>query len=111
MLNALSLLAASPFYSVILGLSGTTDSPHLPVLGTKTNVVSATLVASPFLIFHNFLLLVFLPQKPPVDFPFWGVLKELTFGPSSFKAFTLFRLRFWLPFLLSFFPSELIPSY
>ena len=45
-----------------------------------------TLVAGPFLISHNFLLLVLLPQKSLADFPFWGVLKELTFDPSSFKA-------------------------
>ena len=56
------------------------------LLGTKTIVVPATLVAGLFLISHNFLLLVLLPQKSPADFPFWGVPKEMTFSPFSFKA-------------------------
>ena len=56
------------------------------LLGTRTIVVPATLVAGPFLISHNFLLLVLLPQKSPTDFPFWGVPKEMTFSPFSFKA-------------------------
>ena len=56
------------------------------LLGTRTIVVPATLVAGPFLISHNFLLLVLLPQKSPADFPFWGVPKEMTFSPFSFKA-------------------------
>ena len=97
LLNAPSLLTASPFYSVILGLRGTTDSSHLPLLGTRTNVVSATLVISPFCISHNFLLLVFLPQKSPADFPLWGVFKELRpfflqglspFSDSTFGCFS-----------------------
>ena len=73
----------------------------------------ATLVAGPFLISHNFLILVFLSQKSFADFSFRVVLRELTFGPSSFKASKpyLFKLNFWLPFPLSFFPSELIHSY
>ena len=100
------------FYSVILGFPRYYwFLPFVP-LGTKTNVVPATLVASPFLIPHYFLLLEFFPQKPLVDFLFWGVLKELTFDPSSFKASRshIFKLNFWLFFPLSFFPSELIPS-
>ena len=48
--------------------------PFAP-LGTKTNVVSATLVASFFLIPHYFLLLRFLLQKPLAYFPIRGVLK------------------------------------
>ena len=101
-----------PFYSVILGFSGYHCFPPFAHLGTRINVVPATLVAGPFLIPHYFLLLGFLPQKPLVNFSFWGVPKELTFGSSSFKSSKphLFRLSFWLPFPLSFFPSELIHS-
>ena len=51
-----------------------------------------------------------------LDFPFQGVLRELTSNLSSFKASKpyLFRLSFWLSFFLSFFPSELnsfLPSW
>ena len=74
--------------------------------------MSATLVAGLFLIVHYFLLLRFPLQKTPTDFLVLGCPKWLTFGLSFFKTsrFHLFRLNFWLPFLLSFFPSELIPS-
>ena len=101
-----------PFYNVILGFPRYHWFPPFAPLGTRTNVMLATLVAGPFLIPHYFLLFGVLPQKPLVAFPFWGVLKELTFGPSSFKASKshLFKLNFWLFFPLSFFPSELIPS-
>ena len=106
LLNIPLLLAASPFYSVILRLQGTTDSPHLPLLGTRTNIVSTTLVAGPFLISHNFLLLVLLPQKSPANFPFWGVLKDMTFDPSSFKASHLFQTQ-----LLAAFPLVICPKW
>ena len=101
-----------PFYRAILGFLGYHWFPPFVPLGTRTNVVPTTLVASPFLIPHYFLLLGFLPQKHLANFPFWGVLKELTFGPSSFKASKshIFKLNFWLFLPLSFFLSELIPS-
>ena len=66
----LSLLAASPFYNVIIEFLGYYKFPPFAPLGTRTNVVLATLVAGPFLISHNFLLLVFLPQKSLADFLF-----------------------------------------
>ena len=105
-------MAASPFYNVIIEFLRYHKFPPFAPLGTRTNVVLATLVTGPFLISHNFLLLVFLPQKSLADFLFYGVLRELTFNHSSFKASKphLFRLSFCLPFPLSFFPSELIPS-
>ena len=75
------------------------------LLGTKTIVVPATLVAGLFLISHNFLLLVLLPQKSPADFPFQGVPKELTFSPFSFKASSLFQSQ-----LLATFPFVIFPK-
>ena len=69
--------------------SGVPLIPPFAPLGTWTNVVPATLVVDPFLISHNFLLLVLLPQKFLVNFLFWDVPRELTFGPSSFKASNL----------------------
>ena len=106
------IVGCFPFYSVILRFPGYHWFLPFAPLVTRTNVVPATLVASPFLIPHYFLLLGFLPQKPLANFPFWGVLKELTFGPSSFKASRshLFKLNFWLYLPLSFFLSELILS-
>ena len=102
-----------PFYSVILGFLRYHWFPLFALLGIRTNVVSATLVAGPFLIFHYFLLLRFPLQKSLLTFLFLGCPRGLTFGLSSFKAsrFHIFRPTFWLLFPLSFFPSELIPSY
>ena len=101
-----------PFYGVILGFPRYYWFPQFAPLGTRTNVVLAKLVAGPFFISYYFLLLEFIPPKLLADFPFWGVLKELTFCPSSFKASRshFFRLNFWLFFPLLFFPSELIPT-
>ena len=70
----------------------------------------ATLVAGPFLISHNFLLLVLLPQKSLADFPFRGALKSWPLVLLPSRSLTFFRFSFWLPFLLSFFPSKPIPS-
>jgi len=64
-------------------------------------------MVGPFLISHNFLLLVFLSQKSLADFPFWGVLKELTFGPFSFKASK--PLPFQTQFLAAF-PFVIFPK-
>ena len=70
-----------PFYSAILGFPRYHWFrryhwfPLFPLLGTRTNVVSATLVASLFLILHYFILWDFLFQKPQLTFPFWGVLE------------------------------------
>ena len=102
-----------PFYSVILGFLRYRWFPLFALLGIRTNVVLATLVAGPFLIFHYFLLLRFPLQKSLLTFLFLGCPRGLAFGLSSFKAsrFHIFRPTFWLLFPLSFFPSELIPSY
>ena len=70
----------------------------------------ATLVAGPFLVSYNILLLVLFPQKPLTDFSFWGVLRELTSNLSSFKGSTPHLFRFSFLSFLSFFPSEPIPS-
>ena len=102
-----------PFYSVILGFLRYHWFSLFALLGIRTNVVSATLVAGPFLIFHYFILLRFPLQKSLLTFLFLGCPRGLTFGLSSFKAyrFHIFRPTFWLLFPLSFFPSELISSY
>ena len=67
----------------------------------------ATLVAGPFLVSHNFFLLVFFPQKFLADFPFWGVFKELTSNLSSFKASKshIFKLSFLAVFPFVIFPE------
>ena len=107
-----SLFATSPFYSAILGLLEYHWFPLFVHLGTKTNVVSATLVAGSFLILHYFPLLRFSLQKTPIDFPVLGGPKGLTFGLFLSKAS---RLHFSKPSFgcfspLSFSPSGLIPS-
>ena len=101
------------FYSAILGFLGYHWFPLFTPLGTRTNAMSATLVASPFLILHYFLLLRFPLQIPPANFPVLGGPRGLTFGLSFPKAFGshFFKTTFWLLFPLSFFPSGLIPSY
>ena len=75
-----------PFYSVILRFLGYHWFPPFAPLGTKTNVVSATLVAGPFLILPYFLLLRFLLQKPLADFPVLRDPRRLTFVLSFSKA-------------------------
>ena len=100
-----------PFYNAILGFLG--YHWFSPPLGIRTNVVSATLVVGPFLIFYYFLLLRFLLQKPLADFLVLGRSRRLTFVFSFSKAsrFHFFRPIFWLLSLLSFLSSELIHFY
>ena len=107
-----SLFAASSFYSAILGFFEYHWFPLFVPLGTRTNVVSATLVAGSFLILHYFPLLRFSLQKTPADFLVLGGPKGLTFGLFLSKAS---RLHFLEPSFgyfspLSFFPSGLILS-
>ena len=108
LLNTPSMLAAFPFYSVILGFR----IPLIPLLWLLG--VPEPLLCQPFLttdsffVSHSFLLLMHFPQKLLVDFPFWSVPRELTSNLSFFKASTpyLFRFSFFrLPFLLVNFPE------
>ena len=101
------------FYSAILGFLGYHWFPLFTPLGTRTNAMSATLVASPFLILHYFLLLRFPLQIPPANFPVLGGPRGLTFDLSFSKTyrFHLFRPTFWLLSPFSFFSNELIPFY
>ena len=102
-----SLLATYPFYSVILRFLGYHWFPPLAPLGIKTNVMSATLVAGLFLIFHYFLLLRFLFQKPLVDFPILRGPRRLTFVLSFSKAS---RFLFFQTHLLDAFPFVIFPK-
>lgn len=61
-----------PFYNTILRFLKYHWFPLFALLGIRTNVVLAILVAGPFLILHYFLLFRFLLQKPPSDFPLLG---------------------------------------
>ena len=63
------------FYSDTLRFPRYHWFPPFALLGTITNVVSTTLVTSPFLIPHYFLLLRFLLQRPLANFPVLGVLE------------------------------------
>jgi len=87
------------FYSAILGFLGYHWFPLFTPLGTRTNVVSATLVAGPFLILHYFPLLRFPLQKSLADFPVLKGFRGLTFDLSFSKAsrFHLFRPTFLDP--------------
>ena len=102
-----------PFYSATLGFPGYHWFPLFVLLGTRTNVVSTTLVVGSFLILHYFLLLRFSLRKTLADLPILECPRGLTFGLSSFKTsrFHLIRPNFWLLFPLSFFPSKLIHFY
>ena len=84
------------FYSDILGFLGYHWSPPFAVLGTRTNVMLTTFLASPFLILHYFPLLRFPLQKPLTDFPVLGGPRGMTFDPSFSKAcrFHLFKSTF-----------------
>ena len=94
-------------YSVILGFQGYHWFHLFAPLSTRTNVVSATLVAGPFPILHYFSLLRFPLQKPLVDFPILENPRGLAFDLSFFKTsrFHFFRPTFWLLSPLSFFPK------
>ena len=76
--------------------------------------MSATLVAGPLLIQDSSLFSSFGVSSSKVSCYLFVLvcLKELTLDFSLFKvsSFHLFKLNFLLPFPLSFFPSELIPS-
>ena len=100
------MLVAFLFYSVILVFWGTTNSSLLLPSVPKPVLCQSLKGLGPFLVPYNFLFLVLSPWKSLADFPFWGVLRELT---SAFWLFYLFRLSFWLFFFLSFFPSERNP--
>ena len=108
LLNAPSMLATSPFYSVILELRGTTDfPPWLPW-------VLEPLLCQPLwqLLLSLFLIVFFFwccfPKSLLLTF-YSGVSLEagLKFNLSSFKASKpyLFRLSFWLSFLFVIFPK------
>ena len=62
------IVGCPSFYSVILGFLGYHWFPLFSLVDTKTNVVSAAMVAGPFLILHYFPLLRFPLQKPLADF-------------------------------------------
>ena len=76
-----------PFYSAILGFLGYHWFPPFAPLDTRTNVLA--------------------------NFPILEGPKRLAFVLSFSKAsrFHFFKPTFWLLFLLSFFPGELIPFY
>ena len=112
LLNATSLLSASHFYSVILGFWDTTNSPHLLpwVLEPMLCQQLWWLVPSLFLIvfffwcfFPKSLLLTF---RSGVSLKSWPLISLL----SRLLNLTFSNSTFWLPFLLSFVPSEPIPS-
>ena len=71
--------------------------------------MSATLMAGSFPVSDRFHLLVLFLEKSLADFPFWGVLGQLTFNLSSFKASYFSDLAFGCLSLLSFFLSEWNP--
>ena len=87
-----------PFYSVILGFLRYHWFPLFALMGTRTNVVSATLVTGPFLILHYFLLLRFPLQKTPADLPVLGCPRGLTF--PFWGVLEVWPLVFLLPRLL-----------
>ena len=62
-------VGCSSFYSTILRFLRYHWFPPFAVLGSRINVMSATLVAGSFLILHYFPLLRFLLQKSLDDFP------------------------------------------
>ena len=74
--------------------------------------MSATLVASPFLIFSLFSYFEVHSSKAPSRLSCSGGPKELTFDLSFFKTsrYHLFRPTFWLLSFLSFFLNAWIPS-
>ena len=96
-----------PFYSVILGFLEYHWFPLFTPLGTKTNVVSTTLVAGSFLILHGFPLLRFSLQKTPVDFPVLGVLK----GYPLVFLFPRFLDSTFQTHLLAVFPFIIFPKW
>ena len=62
----------TPFYSTFLGFLVYHWFPQFAVLGTKTNVVSVTLVVGPFLIFSLFSLFEDPHQRSLADLPLLG---------------------------------------
>ena len=76
-----------PFYSIFLGFLVYHWFPPFAALGTRTNVVSATLVASPFLIFSLYFSFEISPKKFPIDIPFLRGVLRANFQSSLPKAF------------------------
>ena len=73
----------TPFYSTFLGFFVYHWVPPFVVLGTRTNVVLATLVAGPFLIFSLFSPFEDPPQKSLANLPLLG-------GPKGWPPILLF---------------------
>ena len=100
----------TPFYSTFLGFFVYHWVPPFVVLGTRTNVVLATLVAGPFLIFSLFSPFEDPPQKSLANLPLLG-------GPKGWPPILLFpkllillfRPTFWLLYFLSFSLNGQIP--
>ena len=110
-LNPPSTVGCFPFYSVILGFQGTVDSPILFLWVPKPMSCQSLrwLVPSFFLIVFFFWCLY--PKNFSLTF-LSGVSLEswlLISLPSRLLHLTFSDSTFWLPFVLSFFSSELIP--
>ena len=104
------------FYSDTLGFPRYHWFPPFALLGTITNVVSATLVAGPLLIAYYFLLLRFFLQKSLADFLVMGGPRWLTFV-LTFSMSSRFHLLAAFPFVIfpkwadSFLSGWKIPSH
>ena len=108
------LLTASPPYSSFLGFLMYHWFPPFAALGTRTNVVLATLVTGLFLIFSLFS--PFEVPPPPkssqLTFLFWKVLRadfQSSLPKTSRCSFS--DPPFWLLHLLSFSLNGQIPPY
>ena len=87
--------------------------PPFTALGTRTNVVSTTLVASPYLIFSLFSLFEVpppTPKRPQLTFLFWEVLRvDFQYSLPKASRCSFSNLPFWLLHLLSFSLNRQIP--
>ena len=107
------VVGSIPFYSAFVGFLVYYWFPPFAALGTRTNVVLATLVVGPFLIFSLFSTFEIPPPPSPkssqLTFLFWEVL-GLTFNLLFPKLRCYFSdSPFWLLHLLSFSLNGQIP--
>ena len=96
------------FYSATLGFLVYHHFPTFATLDIRTNVVSATLVAGPFLIFSLFPSFEVPSSKSLADFPVLGGPKGLTSNLSFPKAS---KHHLFQAHLLAAFPFVLLPKW
>ena len=105
LLNVPSLLAASPFYNVILGFQGTTDSPHLLSWVPEPMLCQQPWWLIPFLFLIIFSFWCLFPKSLQLTFHFRVSLKSWPLVLLPSRSLTPFQTQLLAALPLVIFPK------